>query len=298
MKKTSSMLLCILVFLFIFPMTAHADTGPKPSVVIDFKGLSGEIYYAALLSSEESTGPYSALNDSNQKYARYQEGVEGYDIFLKFAEYKDTDGFYFLQFFQDCSQTQKLSWTYHPPQEFKILLYFPETNRFIVSDESYERYAFDSYFTANVSGQINSAAAPGEAKIITEKSYDYAGEMLSLIARILLTIAIELGIALLFGFRGKKQFRFIVIVNVVTQIALNLALNIINYHSGQMAFVIFYVLLEIAVFIVEAILYTLYLKKLSEKMFPGWKPCVYALTANAASFALGLGLAHWIPGIF
>jgi hypothetical protein len=134
-KKAVPMLLCVLAILFIFLMTAHADVGPKPSVVIDFNGLDGETFYATLLSSVTSTGPYSALDDSNQEYAHYQEGDKEYDVFLKFAEYEDVDGFYFLQFFQDCSQTQQFSWTYYPPKEFKILLFFPETDRFVVSDE-------------------------------------------------------------------------------------------------------------------------------------------------------------------
>jgi hydrogenase-4 membrane subunit HyfE len=114
----------------------------------------------------------------------------------------------------------------------------------------------------------------------------------------LLTVAIELGIALLFGFRGKKQFRFILLVNAVTQIALNIALNIINYRFGQLAFIVLYIPLEIAVFIVEAFLYTWYLKKRSEKKVSSWKPCIYALAANTASFALGFLLSYWIPGIF
>lgn len=33
---------------------------------------------------------------------------------------------------------------------FKILLYFPDVDRFAVSSEIYERYAFDSYFTVTV----------------------------------------------------------------------------------------------------------------------------------------------------
>ena len=298
MKKVILMLLCALIMAAVLPVTVQADIGPKPSVVIDFDGLEGENYYVTLLSSVKSTGPYSALNDSNRGYARYQEDDEDYNIFLKFAEYKDMDGFYFLQFFKDCSQSQQFSWTYYPPQEFKILLYFPEIDRFVVSGERFERYAFDSYFTAKVSGLDLSAGTGQAIEVAVKKSYDYTYEVLSLIARILLTIAIELGIALLFGFRGKRQFRFIDLVNSVTQIALNVALNIINYRSGQMAFVVFYVLLEIVVFVVEAVLYMSYLKKYSEKEIPGWKPCVYALVANSASFALGLGLAYWIPGIF
>jgi hypothetical protein len=288
MKKITIMLLCIIIMTAMFPLTASADIGPKPSVVIDFIGLEGKTYYATLLSNVKSTGPYSALSDSNQAYSHYQEGDKDYEIFLKYARYQDNEGFYFLQFFKDCTQSHQFNWTYHPPKVFKILLYFPETDSFMESDSIYERYAFDSYFTAEVSGISLSA----------ETSYDYSNEILSLIVRIVLTIVAELGIALLFGFRERKQIRFITLVNVITQIALNFALNIINYSLGEMAFIIFYVLLELAVFITEAIIYTWYLKKNSLKEIPFWKPSVYALTANAASFALGIGLAYWIPGIF
>ena len=38
-----------------------------------------------------------------------------------------------------------------------------------------------------------------------KRTYDFTWEILSLLCRILATIAIELGIAWLFGFRTKKQ---------------------------------------------------------------------------------------------
>lgn len=286
MKKTAFLLLCALTVLVLFPMTARADIGPKPSVVVDFHGLDGETYYATLLSRQKTTGPYSALGRDGA-YAHYNKDDEHYEIFLKFAQYEDADGYYYLQFLSDCTQTHRFSWTYYPPREFKILLYFPETDSFVVSDK-YERYAFDSYFTAEIT----------DTGLTVKRSYDYTYETLSLIARIVLTIAAEFGIALLFGFRERDLLRFIVLVNIITQVALNVALNIINYRSGEMAFVIFYVLLEIAVLITEAVVYSLNLKKRSQMDIPGWKPPVYALAANAVSFALGLGLAIWIPGIF
>jgi len=293
MKKIVLIMFCAFIMTMMFPNTARADMGPKPSVVIDFNGVEGKTYYATLLSNEKSTGPFSVLDESNDTLAHYQVGDEDYDIFLKFAEYSDVDGYYFLQFFKDCTQTNQFSWTYYPPQVFKILLYFPETDSFVISDDYYERYAFDSYFTAEVSDTSFNAEIS-----YAEKSYAYTNEIFSLIIRVILTIVAELGIALLFGFRERKQFRFIIFVNVITQIALNLALNIINYRSGELAFIIFYVLLEAAVFITEAILYTWYLRKQSPKKIPGWKPGIYALVANTASFVLGLGLAYWIPGIF
>jgi hypothetical protein len=90
MKKIVSIFLCTLALLIVFPVTSHADVGPKPSVIIDFSGLENDSYYATLLSSEKSTGPYSALSENNADYARYQQDDEEYDIFLKFAQYKDT----------------------------------------------------------------------------------------------------------------------------------------------------------------------------------------------------------------
>lgn len=52
-------------------------------------------------------------------------------------------------------------------------------------------------------------------------------ELLALIARIGITICIEVGIAILFGYAENKQLIFLSIVNVVTQIILNLILNIL-----------------------------------------------------------------------
>jgi hypothetical protein len=287
-KKIAIILLCVLTILIIFPNTAKADIGPKPSIVVNFSGSDGQTYYATLLSSEKSTGPFSAVNDKSHTYVHYQKGDKDYEIFLKFANYQDADGYYFLQYFKNCTQSNQFSWTYYPPRIFKILLYFPETDSFIISDGHYGRYAFDSYYTAKISDTSLSAV----------KSYMYINETLSLMARVILTIAAELGIALLFGFRERKQFRFIVIVNVITQLALNIALNIINYRSGVLAFLIFYVLLETVVFLLEAVLYSWYLKKYTQQEIPGWKPGIYALVANTFSFGLGIGLAFIIPGIF
>lgn len=282
MKKPFRLLLCFLAILTISPAAAQADMGPKPSVVIDFTGLEGRRYYATLLSSQATTGPFSAVDAADGAYDRYPEGDAERDIFLKFAEYRDSDGFYFLQNFGDCTQSQRFSWTYYPPQEFKVLLYFPDTDSFLAGSQIYQRYAFDSYFRAGIQ-------ADGSLHIA--KSYNYMGEGLSLLARILLTLAIELGLALLFGLRQKRRFRFIVLVNVITQLGLNVALNIIDYSMGFLGFILFYFLLEFVVFLAEAILYAIYLKKLDEQPLAAWKPWVYALVANAASFVLGMGLA-------
>ena len=88
--------------------------------------------------------------------------------------------------------------------------------------------------------------------------------MLALGARIVLTILIEMLVALLFGFRQKKQLLILAVVNIITQIILNVLLNVINYNSGPLAFTFFYVL----------------------------------FVANLISFGAGLFLAAKLPGMF
>ena len=78
----------------------------------------------------------------------------------------------------------------------------------------------------------------------------------------------------------------------------NVGLNIINYNSGSMAFSIFYVLLEIVVFILEAILYCTLLKKASITKKKNWYYVLYSFIANLVSFVAGMIIANVIPGIF
>ena len=93
----------------------------------------------------------------------------------------------------------------------------------------------------------------------------------------------------LFKIKQKDQLVYIAIVNTITQIGLNILLNIINFYKGQWAFVFYYVLLEIAIIIIEAIFYR---KKLQKIALP------YACIANVLSFVFGLWIAHLVPGIF
>ena len=286
MKKILSLLLCIAVFLSI-AVTASADIGPKPSVRITFEGVeNGTEYYGTLLSERKSTGPASAWDGVPGHEDHYNYS---YELWKIFADYTDTDGYYFLQEVWDCTETNQLNWTYYPPSPFKILLYFPNTDTYYVSD-IYERYAFDSYYTVNLSDLSSET-------MTAEESYNFTWEIISLLARIVATILLEIAIAFIFGYREKKALRFIAVVNIITQIALNVALNIINYNMGSMAFTFFFIIMEIAVFALEAVIFALLLKRFTAKSDKA-RSTAYAFAANTASFAIGLWLSHIIPGIF
>lgn len=293
------MLLFYLIFaVTAFPITAKADMGPKPSVRIQFKNMGDDLCYGTLLSKEKCTGPARVWDGTARNEQLYDLDRS---IWKAFVDYKDPDGYYFLQRGWTVSETGEIAWTYYPPQDFKILLYYPETGTF-VSSGSYERYAFDTYYTVDMEGvrigsvEYNENLSTNE-RINAYRSYNYRMELLSLTVRIFLTIAIEMAVALLFGFRRKKQLQILALVNITTQLLLNLLLNIIHYNSGPLIFIISYVFFEVIVFALEAGLYCRLLKKVSEKK-ENWYYVLYSFVANSASFWVGYYLAAALPGIF
>lgn len=298
MRKKWFLSAAFMFILFLFPIKANADMGPKPSIVIHFTGLEEENYYVTLLSERDSTGPWSCGDD-------YYDYLGDESVFKKFSEYEDEDGYYFLSFMEDCSEDDTFQWTYYPPDKFKILIYFPQYDLFAKSEDAYERYAFDSYFTVDVSDITDAELSvteeireSDELTIEARESYDFTMEIQSMIIRIVLTIAIEILIALIFGYRDRKSLSMIAMTNLFTQILLNVLLNIINYQSGQYAFVFHYVWMEMAVFVIEAMIYSRFIDKRNRKTGKILHPVWYAAVANMTSFAVGIWIAKAIPGIF
>ena len=297
-SKMTFILVLFLVLLLSMPLVINADTGPKPSVVISFEGLENEKYYVTLLSDTPTTGPYSVY-DENSDPEKYNGVEDKNNVWKKFISYKDEDGYYFLQYFDECTETSKFIWGYYPPSKFKILIYFPDHDSFAVSNEVYERYAFDSYYKVDASGMEIQSVTIDNTRIQAEKNYSYSLELTSLISRILITIIIEILIALLFGFREKMQLLIILVTNIITQSILNILLNLINYYQGGLMFVFHYVWMELLVIVIEIIAYCSFFNKYSRKVPIGkFKISLYALIANVASFFSGVLIANLIPSLF
>ena len=284
-KKFIAFMLFSVVMLCLLNTTVSADTGPKPSVKITLEDIGDTKAYVTLLSKYESTGPWCTYERSPEgnNYRCFPE-----DIFMKFVNYEDTDGFHFLQYGKEYDG-EEFAWTYYPPSTFKLLVYFPETDTFSASD-IHERYAFDSYFTAK-------ARDDGTLKL--SKNYKYPIELGSLIARIALTLVSELLLAYLaFGYRGGRLYLMLAIVNLITQIALNLTVNIQKFYNGQYAYTSYYVLVEALIFITEAAVYYFAIPRLSKKTASKWVAAAYAICANSVSLILGLYFSEVVPQIF
>ncbi|MCL2298814.1 MAG: hypothetical protein FWC27_01550, partial [Firmicutes bacterium] len=267
LRKPAKILLCACLLAMAMTVLAHADIGPKPSVTVEFRGFEGRQYYATLLSKESRWGPYSVFEGDEDSYF-YGENVgnpQARVAFLKFAGYEDADGFFFLQFMQECSQTHAFGWGYYPPEEFKILVYFADTDEFLVSEGNYTRYAFHSQFVLSADGSV-------------ERDYPVGRELGEFALRAALTVAVELIVALCFLLRGGKLWRLVALTNLGTQVLLNAALQVTIYMRGAwLGAAGVYLLLELGVTAAEAAVYLRYFPRLSARPRPKWLGGVYAL---------------------
>lgn len=314
MKRTGFFARAFLLTLLLACMTApaYADAGPKPSVAIDFEGLEGRECYATLLSTVQSVGPYTSSVKEQPDGTRYYDGTETgvywvrespfyTAIWERFMDYQlnDPEKLYFMEEFSAPDEKEQFSWSYYPPNTFKILLYFPETDSFAVTPELLDRYAFHSRFTVDLTGL---ELVPGEtvSSLTAVRSYDYTGEALGLLARAAITIALEAALAwTAFKLRAPRQLALILLVNLVTQLCLNLGLNWYAYLNGPMDLFLPYLLMELAVVAVELTAYALWMPGLAPSKKGRLKAIGgYTLAANVLSLAAGWLLVLAIPGIF
>lgn len=311
---------------------ASADTGPKPSVHVTFENMGDELCYGTLLSKTPSTGPARAWDGTEG--GKFYEGADE-AVWRAFTEFKDEDGFYFLQWFWRADENKALNWTYYPPQTFKILLYYPDratksgaadnsaggatrdsettaaSGAFCVSDVL-KRYAFHSYYFVDMRN-VQSETIGTIAKISATQGYDYSAEILGFFVRFIITLGVETLLALAFGLRTKRAFLTVLAANGVTQIALNLLLNVRLHFNNLYGTFPLYFFAELFIFAAEAALYCFILGKRKNGGVSGSadenggkvaivyskkRLILYAFTANLISFCIGLPLAILLPAVF
>lgn len=289
MKTRKNLTLLIILMLLVFiPNTSNADMGPKPSVNIKVNNLKEkQEVYITLLSKEESTGPFS----KDTELESYEEHLK--DGFEKFKSIEDKDGYYFLGNLDLLKGDGTYSWSYYPPQDFKIALYFPEQNLVLIS-KPYSRYAFNSNFNLNYKDMdLKDEVYYFDNEIRITKYRNINKEIYSFLLRLVLTIIIEYLVALAMFRPTKYQTKLIIKTNVFTQVLLNLAISLILYFYGFIAFFIIFIPLEIAVFIIEGVIYK---KRLNQNLPENKKPAMpmlYAFIANLISAGAGYYLVRY-----
>ena len=278
-----------LLLVCLLPLWAAADTGPKPSITVTPEGFGEAACYLTLLSQTETTGPWSKQESFAASKDSYGDPEADEAIWTAFNDYQDAEGFFFLGCYGEVTGGQVFCWSYYPPDTFKVLAYFPDSGTFAVGPVT-ERKEFSARYTV-------SPSETGETLLI-EKARNQEAENKSFVGRLVLTLALELAVAVVFAFRAKRQIITIVCMNLITQVGLNQAITHLFPLVSSRWYWPGLLVLEVLIFLVEGAVYA--------KLLPRWKkdpaavchPWGYALAANVASFGLGLILARLIPGMF
>lgn len=280
MKK--SRVLCMLLslaLLLLFPLRVSADTGPKPTTHIKVTEEKGKPIIVTLLAEADRSGPHNIIGKDETPESWWDDLTEiEAKAWETFRDYEDPDGFHFWGeiYWND------VDWNYYPPEVFKLAVYYPYEDILLISEETYERYAFDSNYTLFLSDVDYSSSGTMSMKL--EQAVDTMGEGFGFLTRVLLTLAIEIGIALLWGYRKKDQLLTLLIVNVVTQLGLNLLLWIWYFFDGRTAAMLRLILAEIVVLVIETLIYSRTLPREDRKTPPVFW---YTLIANLVSCSAG-----------
>ena len=282
-KRMISLLLLVLLLVPVLTVTVSADMGPKPGTSITVRPGGGEYAIVTLLAQEESNGPHWTIGPDDEPSSWIAKDEMLTEAWYAFRDYTDPDGYHFWGNVYEGHVT----WGYYPPEEFKIAVYYPEYGILWVSEDSYERYAFDSDFRLNLPA-VGAGAQSGEVDMVLKKTSNPASELAGFLFRVLLTLAMELAVARVFGLTEPGQKKLILRVNLLTQVGLNLLLWGWYYFDGPLAAMVRLILAEIVVLVVEG---AIYLRKLRQEESRG-KILGYTILANLASVTLGFLFLH------
>ena len=321
MKKHLRSLPALLIAVLLLCCVAFADTGPKPSAAFTFTGMPDEDYYVTMLADVDGYGPHRIYQEGDDLPYVLEAGRDdpAYPAWQKFVDYKDADGYYFLDdLFEQCHGDDEASWHYFPPERFKLLLYFPESDTFLCSTVT-ERYAFDSVYRLDLGGKSPAEIAAltltdpnGDplpsgkddetaiGEVTLDKSDGTHQQIIGFFGRLGITLVIELALAWGWKYRKGSQLLFIGIVNLITQCLLNVALLCWGAQETSRGFIIFwYVLLELAVTGIEAAAYAYLLPGTDHREKSVRRhAAMYAIAANVLSFLGGLALSEIFPILF
>ncbi len=181
-------------------------------------------------------------------------------------------------------------YSYYAPENF-VFMFVSEDYSKTIKTQVIERKYFEGFYTIDLQGiswdECEDGQVVGECKI----DYKWWYNVVSTLARMLATMAIECLIALIF-IRSKKDFAFIAIVNLISNFLLNFILSLIDFFAGYQLFtyIMAYVFFEVVVIVAEAVAYC---KKMPHIV--RYKLVLYAIFANLISYAVGMmvGLPIW-----
>lgn len=279
-------ILLVLIVINFSPIISFADVGPKPSLEIIVKGMDNDNYWLDLLVTDESKHSWLDITDEEKETVK------------KLADYKDDEGFHpallvgtgvplsgELKGEKISTNTYSHKFSYlGTPDTFKIAI-LTEDNTLIISDVIHTKY-YDSVVKYDLKDNLplgqEVILSAGEANEI----FPIVNTSIGFLTRLILTLLIEIGIAILFGFTIKNSGKILITTNLITQILLNIAILFVTLHFGMFFGLLIFILMEIIIVILET---TIYSKYLTERSMG--RRIAYGIFANIISFGAGFAIS-------
>ena len=263
---------CLLLCLAALPLSASADTGPKPAVSITVVNAPAGEYYLDLLITDPSDYPNVNGEDYDPALIRGLKSWEGEGWYPALVE--GTSAPLFGDLTPGADGAHRFSY-FGLPDTFRIAVSGPDGAQ--ATEEAFTRTVFYTCLTYDwQSNSITRATSPAGF---------YAVQFLS---TLLPTLVVEGLLLFAFGFRARRDWLVFLLTNLATQAGLHLWIG-----SGAMAagsHPLYYLLLmvaEVPILLVELLVYVFLLKEHGKG-----RRALYALCANAASYAAGFLPLH------
>ena len=258
--KRIMLFIMLIISIIVIPTNVLADTGPKPSIDVKIKNLKTKNYIIDLfVYDEEAAKKDEGLQTWGNIGLTEEEEQELYKL--------NYDGWISVStragkiIFSDCKGNEKHenSWGYFgTPEVYKIVIINKDTGEIKIS-KKIVRKEFNSEVTVDYNNMK-----------VVETNINIVKTLIVAAIALILTILIELGIALLFK---TKNYTTIAITNLISNVSLQ-ALLIIFTSNYTLVFIIG----EVLVIGAELLVYLLRFKDTSKA-----KTTIYTLVANIAT---------------
>lgn len=281
MKRSALAFLFILLFVPLLTVTAFADSGPKPQLFVRVKNAPSAPYYLDLLAENSTQRLHGTLTDDEKAqldadllaaliaavpdgwHACVAQGVTGAPIFGDLTANRD-DNTHFFGY-----------------------LGVPDTYRILIACADGE-----TWVSAPITRTVlqSSVTLDWATKEITVPP-TWVGYLLQFLATFVPTILLEGLLLIFFRLADRRGWLVFLLVNLITQGALAVYCSNAIVRNGFQSFDLFlwFIPVEIAITVVESILYHRLLK-INE--YPATRITRYAVCANLTSAVVGWFLAE------
>lgn len=261
----------LLISFLLFP-SPKVTNGYYQTTTINIEGIN-EKCYGTLLSDKTISGSFSLKTNLDQ----YVDD----NIKNAFRQYKDKDNFFYLSFIQDVSEGL-LYWPLFPPEHFKLLIYFPDSNTFIASD-IVDRYCLNSTFKAVVNNN----------QIIINTNYNYSKLFSMTLTRIIISVLLLFIVCLLYGKPRSFEFKYILLSSIIVQSVIHIGISIYSFKNGFsiVEYYLFFWMIYLVAFVIQGYIY-------QKKTMTMHLPFMCSFISNIVAYASGIILVDVFPRLF